>query len=56
MTKKEILKRMKLAQKLQNEQNNKECKIPNPNYKKGRRSYRDIFNGVDMQKYLTVDF
>jgi hypothetical protein len=56
MTKKEILAQMKKSQKLQNEQNSQETKILNPNYKKGRRSYRDIFNGVDRRKYITVDF
>lgn len=56
MTKKEILKQMKLAQKLQNEQHNKECKILNPNYKKGKPSFNDVYNGINTKKYLIVDF
>ena len=56
MTKKEILKQMKKNQRLQNEQNNQETKILNPNYKKGKPSFNDIYNGINTKKYLIVDF
>jgi len=56
MTKKELLKQMKAAQKLQDKINNEECKIPNPNYKKGSPSFKDIFNNVNRAKYIYVDF
>jgi hypothetical protein len=56
MTKRELLKQMKANQKLQDKANNEECKIPNPNYKKGARSFSDIFNNVNKDKYIYVDY
>ena len=56
MTKRELLKQMKEAQKMQDKINDEECKIPNPNYKKGARSFSDIFNKVNRDKYIYVDF
>ena len=56
MTKKELLRQMRVAQKLQDKINNEECKIPNPNYKKGKLSFSDMFNSVNRAKYIQVDF
>jgi hypothetical protein len=56
MTKKELLKQMRAAQKLQDKINNEECKIPNPNYKKGKASFSDMFNSVNRAKYIQVDY
>ena len=56
MTKKELLKQMRVAQKLQDKINEEECKIPNPNYKKGKASFSDMFNNVNRAKYIQVDY
>ena len=56
MTKKELLKQMRATQKLQDKINNEECKIPNPNYKKGKASFSDMFNSVNRAKYIQVDY
>ena len=56
MTKKELLKQMRATQKLQDKINNEECKIPNPNYKKGKASFSDMFNRVNRAKYIQVDY
>lgn len=51
MTKREKMRAQKLAQKVVKE----EPKL-NPNYKPGRRSLSEMFNGVNRSKFVKTDF
>ena len=53
MNKAEKLKQIKEQQKKLAQQLENDDRAPNPNYKKGRRSASEIFNGIDRRvKYI----
>lgn len=52
MTKREIMRKLKAEQKALMRQLENDDKVANPNYRKGRRSYSEIFNGIDRHRKL----
>ena len=52
MTKREIMRKLKAEQKALMRQLENDVNVANPNYRKGRRSYSEIFNGIDRHRKL----
>ena len=49
MTKRELLKALKAERKKLIKELANDDRAPNPNYRKGRRSFREIFNDVNIK-------
>lgn len=49
MTKRELMQKLKADRKKLVKQLADDDRAPNPNYRKGRRSFREIFNDVNIK-------